>query len=188
MLSSLLSSLFRESCSTGKSLHCSRRTSQSGPSTSLNVTTCPSPSRPWRWREQTTNQRRGTKKETECSWLVPSSQTLLPPPQHEYVIPRLCSVWCLTLPVLGAQYMSNSSTCCGPCGILLVILSLSFFFYFLVCNLQLMLQSWNSLIFENVRDKLLLAAMKFLYNERSGEAFDSQLVIGVRESFGEGVL
>lgn len=63
-----------------------------------------------------------------------------------------------------------------------------FFFYFLVCNLQLMLQSWNSLIFENVRDKLLLAAMKFLYNERSGEAFDSQLVIGVRESFGEGVL
>lgn len=47
----------------------------------------------------------------------------------------------------------------------------------------LMLQSWNALIFENVRDMLLSAAMKFLYNERSGEAFDSQLVIGVRESF-----
>ncbi len=48
-----------------------------------------------------------------------------------------------------------------------------------------MLQSWNSLIFENVRDRLLSAAMKFLYNERSGEAFESQLVIGVRESFGK---
>ena len=50
---------------------------------------------------------------------------------------------------------------------------------------QLMLQSWNNSIFSNVRDKLLLAAMKFLYAERNGEAFDSQLVIGVRESFGE---
>lgn len=51
-----------------------------------------------------------------------------------------------------------------------------------------MLQSWNGLIFENVRDKLLSAAMKFLFDERSGEAFDSQLVIGVRESFGELVM
>ena len=48
-----------------------------------------------------------------------------------------------------------------------------------------MLQSWNNSIFLNVRDKLLLAAMKFLYAERNGEAFDSQLVVGVRESFGE---
>lgn len=48
-----------------------------------------------------------------------------------------------------------------------------------------MLERWNSLIFENVREKLLDAAMEFLYNERSGEAFESQLVIGVRESFGE---
>ena len=55
----------------------------------------------------------------------------------------------------------------------------------IIPSLQLMLQSWNNLIFESVRDKLLLAAMKFLYNERSGEAFDSQLVIGVRESFGK---
>jgi len=47
----------------------------------------------------------------------------------------------------------------------------------------LMLQSWNNSIFSNVRDRLLSAAMKFLYAERSGEAFDSQLVIGVRESF-----
>ena len=51
--------------------------------------------------------------------------------------------------------------------------------------MQLMLQSWNNSIFLNVRDKLLLAAMKFLYAERNGEAFDSQLVVGVRESFGE---
>ena len=48
-----------------------------------------------------------------------------------------------------------------------------------------MLERWNSLIFENVREKLLAAAMEFLYSERSGEAFESQLVIGVRESFGE---
>ena len=48
-----------------------------------------------------------------------------------------------------------------------------------------MLQSWNNSIFSNVRDRLLSAAMKFLYAERSGEAFDSQLVVGVRESFGE---
>ena len=48
-----------------------------------------------------------------------------------------------------------------------------------------MLQSWNNSIFSNVRDKLLLAAMKFLYSERNGEAFDSQLVVGVRESFGK---
>ena len=48
-----------------------------------------------------------------------------------------------------------------------------------------MLQSWNKSIFSNVRDRLLSAAMKFLYAERSGEAFDSQLIIGVRESFGK---
>lgn len=56
---------------------------------------------------------------------------------------------------------------------------------FFLFTVQLMLQSWNNSIFSNVRDKLLLAAMKFLYSERNGEAFDSQLVVGVRESFGE---
>ncbi len=50
---------------------------------------------------------------------------------------------------------------------------------------QLMLKGWNTHIFNNVREKLLSAAMKLLYAERSGEAFDSQLVVGVRESFGE---
>ncbi|XP_064404658.1 cullin-5-like [Halichondria panicea] len=48
---------------------------------------------------------------------------------------------------------------------------------------QLMLKGWNTHIFNNVREKLLSAAMKLLYAERSGEAFDSQLVVGVRESF-----
>lgn len=48
-----------------------------------------------------------------------------------------------------------------------------------------MLQSWSTHIFRNVREKLLSAAIKLLYAERSGEAFDSQLVVGVRESFGK---
>eukprot|EP00731_Ephydatia_muelleri_P031995 Em0023g502a len=47
----------------------------------------------------------------------------------------------------------------------------------------LMLNSWNCSIFSAIKDQLLSAAMKLLYKERSGEAFDSQLVIGVRESF-----
>lgn len=68
-------------------------------------------------------------------------------------------------------------------ALLLSLSPLSLHFYFI--SSQLMLERWNNLIFENVRDKLLLAAMKFLFNERSGEAFDSQLVVGVRESFGE---
>ena len=50
---------------------------------------------------------------------------------------------------------------------------------------QLMLQTWNRSIFADVRSQLLSAAMSFLYKERSGEAYDAQLVIGVRESFGE---
>lgn len=54
-----------------------------------------------------------------------------------------------------------------------------------MCVHQLMLQSWNNSIFAAVREKLLSASMKLLYAERSGEAFDSQLVIGVRQSFGE---
>ena len=48
-----------------------------------------------------------------------------------------------------------------------------------------MLKSWNGSIFVAVREKLLSASMKLLYAERNGEAFDSQLVIGVRQSFGE---
>ena len=44
-----------------------------------------------------------------------------------------------------------------------------------------MLDSWNSTIFTNVKNRL---AMKLVHAERNGEAFDSQLVIGVRESYG----
>lgn len=48
-----------------------------------------------------------------------------------------------------------------------------------------MLQTWNKSIFAGVRAQLLNAAMSFLHRERKGEAFDSQLVIGVRQSFGK---
>ena len=48
-----------------------------------------------------------------------------------------------------------------------------------------MLQTWNKSIFAGVCAQLLNAAMSFLLRERKGEAFDSQLVIGVRQSFGK---
>lgn len=38
-------------------------------------------------------------------------------------------------------------------------------------------------IFSNIKDRLQGSAMKLVHNERNGEAFDSQLVIGVRESY-----
>ena len=43
----------------------------------------------------------------------------------------------------------------------------------------LLLQS----IFSNIKERLQNSAMKLVHNERNGEAFDSQLVIGVRESY-----
>lgn len=46
-----------------------------------------------------------------------------------------------------------------------------------------MLDSWNRSIFMNVKDRLQESAMKLIQAERNGEAFDSQLVIGVRESY-----
>lgn len=48
---------------------------------------------------------------------------------------------------------------------------------------KLMLDSWNQSIFMNIKDRLQEAAMKLVHAERNGEAFDSQLVIGVRESY-----
>lgn len=51
--------------------------------------------------------------------------------------------------------------------------------------LQLMLDSWNQSIFSNIKQRLQDSAMKLLHAERNGEAFDSQLVIGVRESYGK---
>ena len=49
---------------------------------------------------------------------------------------------------------------------------------------QLMLDSWNTSIFSTIKNRLQDASMKLVQAERNGEAFDSQLVIGVRESYG----
>ena len=48
-----------------------------------------------------------------------------------------------------------------------------------------MLDSWNLSIFSNIKNRLQDSAMKLVHAERNGEAFDSQLVIGVRESYGK---
>lgn len=48
---------------------------------------------------------------------------------------------------------------------------------------KLMLDSWNQSIFNDIKQRLQDSAMKLVYLERNGEAFDSQLVIGVRESY-----
>jgi len=48
---------------------------------------------------------------------------------------------------------------------------------------KLMLDSWNQSIFNNIKQRLQDSAMKLVHAERTGEAFDSQLVIGVRESY-----
>lgn len=56
---------------------------------------------------------------------------------------------------------------------------------FSLCSLQLMLDTWNESIFSNIKNRLQDSAMKLVHAERLGEAFDSQLVIGVRESYGE---
>ncbi|XP_057216080.1 cullin-5 isoform X4 [Triplophysa rosa] len=48
---------------------------------------------------------------------------------------------------------------------------------------KLMLDTWNESIFCNIKNRLHDSAMKLVHAERLGEAFDSQLVIGVRESY-----
>ncbi|XP_039178198.1 cullin-5 isoform X2 [Crotalus tigris] len=48
---------------------------------------------------------------------------------------------------------------------------------------KLMLDTWNESIFSNIKTRLQDSAMKLVHAERLGEAFDSQLVIGVRESY-----
>lgn len=48
---------------------------------------------------------------------------------------------------------------------------------------KLMLDSWNQSIFNEIKQRLQDAAMRLVRAERNGEAFDSQLVIGVRESY-----
>ena len=49
----------------------------------------------------------------------------------------------------------------------------------------MMLSDWSENIFEAVKDKLQAAAMRLVELERNGEAFDPQLVIGVRQSYGD---
>lgn len=47
-----------------------------------------------------------------------------------------------------------------------------------------MLDSWNEHVFSDIRDRLQSSAMILVKNERKGILFDSQLVIGVRQSYG----
>ena len=44
-----------------------------------------------------------------------------------------------------------------------------------------MLDTWNESIFSNIKNRLQDSAMKLVHAERLGEAFDSQLVIGLRK-------
>ncbi|CAH1103905.1 unnamed protein product [Psylliodes chrysocephalus] len=44
---------------------------------------------------------------------------------------------------------------------------------------KLMLDSWNESIFSDIKHRLQESAMKLVHAERNGEAFDSQLVIGM---------
>lgn len=48
---------------------------------------------------------------------------------------------------------------------------------------RMMLEAWNSRIFAGISGRLQSAAMRQVASERNGEAFDSQLVVGVRESY-----
>jgi cullin 5 len=50
---------------------------------------------------------------------------------------------------------------------------------------KLMLDTWSKSIFSEIKQRLQNSAMKIIYSERIGESFDSQLVIGVRESYGK---
>jgi hypothetical protein len=49
---------------------------------------------------------------------------------------------------------------------------------------KLMLDTWSKSIFSEIKYRLQNSAMKIVYSERTGEPFDSQLVVGVRESYG----
>ncbi|XP_077539475.1 cullin 5 isoform X2 [Haemaphysalis longicornis] len=48
---------------------------------------------------------------------------------------------------------------------------------------KLMLDTWNQSIFSAIKGRLQASAMKLVHAERMGEAIDSQLVVGVRESY-----
>lgn len=48
---------------------------------------------------------------------------------------------------------------------------------------KLMLDSWNKHIFHDIKHRLQDSAMKIVHAERNGDAYDAQLVVGVRESY-----
>ncbi|KAL3243637.1 hypothetical protein MRX96_020226 [Rhipicephalus microplus] len=48
---------------------------------------------------------------------------------------------------------------------------------------KLMLDTWNQSIFSTIKGRLQASAMKLVHAERMGETIDSQLVVGVRESY-----
>ncbi|XP_030369907.1 cullin-5 [Scaptodrosophila lebanonensis] len=48
---------------------------------------------------------------------------------------------------------------------------------------KLMLDSWNKHIFHDIKNRLQESAMKIVHAERNGDAYDAQLVVGVRESY-----
>ena len=86
---------------------------------------------------------------------------------------------CLILMIKGGGYIRRIVTTNLLILTWLQIRNVRFMFYF-----QLMLDSWNQSIFYNIKHRLQDSAMKLVHAERNGEAFDSQLVIGVRESYG----
>jgi hypothetical protein len=47
-----------------------------------------------------------------------------------------------------------------------------------------MLRYWSDIVFANISQQLLSAAVSLIGAERNGEAFDPQLVVGIRESYG----
>ena len=49
----------------------------------------------------------------------------------------------------------------------------------------MMLKTWNSSIFKKIYKELKDKTMILIKQEREGEVFDAQLVIGVRQSFGK---
>ena len=53
---------------------------------------------------------------------------------------------------------------------------------------KLMLDTWSRSIFSEIKYRLQNSAMKIIYSERIGEAFDSLLVVGVRESYGNNII
>lgn len=54
-------------------------------------------------------------------------------------------------------------------------------------SFQIMLDVWNDTIFKNIQETLKDKTMILVKHEREGEVLDAQLVIGVRQSFGNNI-